>query len=260
MRISIITINRNHSAGLRKTLQSVASQEGEVEHIIIDGGSTDDSVDVINDYRVSVNGRYEVKWVSEMDNGIYCAMNKGIRMASGDYIQFLNSGDYLVDSNVISRVIENLQGDICIGNVEYGTGVVFNAKQRVSMYTFIHSTLPHTSAFIKRSLFDEYGLYDENLRIVSDWKWYLQVVGLAGRKVHFMDITISHFEGGGISNVQYSRTQQEREQVLANILPESVLNDYVYYKEDLTLHDVLMTKKYLYRIYNKIGKILYKLC
>ena len=108
MILSIITINRNNSVGLEKTLKSVGSQKcKEFEHVIVDGASTDGGVDVIREYADSLGNR--VKWVSEPDKGIYNAMNKGIKMASGDYIQILNSGDSLVSDDVIKRMLAALK-------------------------------------------------------------------------------------------------------------------------------------------------------
>ena len=110
MKLSIVTINYNEAKGLAKTLKSVASQvlsdkvlnDGLLlEHIVVDGGSTDDSVEVIKNYCLMLNCRYEVKWVSEKDKGVYNAMNKGIKMVTGDYIQILNSGDILASDHVI---------------------------------------------------------------------------------------------------------------------------------------------------------------
>ena len=129
MKLSIITINYNNAEGLRKTLASVAAQTyPNIEHIIVDGGSTDGSVDVIREYEtllasrlapsgVSDKGREFVgcflasnlKWISEPDKGIYNAMNKGIRMATGEYIEILNSGDMLADLHVTQRMIDQLE-------------------------------------------------------------------------------------------------------------------------------------------------------
>ena len=104
MFLSIITINRNNAVGLKKTLESVASQTcRDFEHIIIDGASTDGSVDVINDYVASTAGKNVSYWISEPDSGVYNAMNKGIKKAIGDYCLFLNSGDWLFNSDTVKN-------------------------------------------------------------------------------------------------------------------------------------------------------------
>ena len=128
MHLSIITINYNNAEGLRKTLASVASQTyAEIEHIIIDGGSTDGSVEILEAYPQPLpkrrgeiiegkfptqNPAHKVIWVSEKDKGIYNAMNKGICMANGDYIQILNSGDILATADVTERMMAALQNKI----------------------------------------------------------------------------------------------------------------------------------------------------
>ena len=119
MKLSIVTINRNNAVGLEKTLLSVTNQTfKEFEYIVIDGASTDDSVNVI---RAHESDFAHLKWVSERDSGIYNAMNKGLRMASGDYIQILNSGDCLADDKVTERMhkalVTNGEPSILYGNM-----------------------------------------------------------------------------------------------------------------------------------------------
>ena len=109
MKLSIITVNLNNKTGLEKTVKSVCSQTfEEFEFIIIDGGSTDGSLDIIKRYEDNISC-----WVSEQDKGVYNAMNKGIKMAKGEYLQFLNSGDSLINSDVLNKVFkENKTEDI----------------------------------------------------------------------------------------------------------------------------------------------------
>ena len=105
MKLSIVTINYNNAEGLRKTLASVASQTYRyIEHIIVDAASTDGSVDVIKEYAASLASlHHSIIWLSEPDGGIYSGMNKGIRKATGDYVQILNSGDILASDDVIAN-------------------------------------------------------------------------------------------------------------------------------------------------------------
>ena len=105
MRLSIITINLNNAEGLRKTMLSVINQTcKEFEYVVVDGASTDGSMDVMRDCFSCADNRLSVKWISEPDSGIYNAMNKGIRMSTGKYLLFLNSGDWLVDANVVKEL------------------------------------------------------------------------------------------------------------------------------------------------------------
>lgn len=236
MKLSIITINYNNAEGLRKTMESVLAQTyTEIEYVIVDGASTDGSVDVIRELAT----RPTIKWVSEKDKGIYNAMNKGIRMATSEYIQILNSGDILFDANVTKRMIEQLeqtnsQREEPIG-ILYGNMIKVNAQGKVvgksgyteySLRQFYSSTLNHDCAYIRRDLFEEYGLYDEQLKIVSDWKWYLQAIGLGKVKPEYVDIDVTIFDDGGISETNLALRNAERRKVLEEVLPPAVLWDY----------------------------------
>ena len=237
MKLSIITINYNNAEGLCKTLASVAAQSyANIQHVIIDGNSSDTSKDVIIDYAENTkNPNHEILWVSEKDKGIYNAMNKGIEMATGDYIQILNSGDILAGEDVTEKMVCQLnQNDESVG-ILYGNMIKVNAQDKVvgksgyaeySLRQFYHSTLNHDCAYIRKDLFEEYGLYDENLKIVSDWKWYLQAIGLGSVKPEYVDIDVTIFDDGGISETQLDRRAAERRQVLEELLPSAVLWDY----------------------------------
>ncbi len=127
MRLSIITINYNNASGLRKTLASVAAQTyRNIEHVIIDAASTDGSVDVIKEYASA--SIHPVIWSSEKDKGIYNGMNKGIRKATGDYCQFLNSGDTLAAPEVTERMMAAMEDGI---DVLYGDMLKIGVKQYV---------------------------------------------------------------------------------------------------------------------------------
>ena len=234
MHLSIITINRNNAAGLEKTMQSVATQTfKEFEYIIIDGASTDDSVAVIRKYEA---GFAHFKWVSEPDSGIYNAMNKGIRMASGEYIQVLNSGDSLAAPDVTERMHAALE-KTGFPNILYGNMVkCFSdghrmvdkcfAGHEISMLGMYTGTLNHNPAYIRRELFEKYGYYDESLKIVSDWKWYLQAIILGGEKPQYVDMDVTLFDMTGISETNKALDKSERKLVLEQMFPKAVLVDY----------------------------------
>jgi glycosyltransferase involved in cell wall biosynthesis len=227
MKYSIITINYNNCDGLRKTIESVISQTyKDYEFIVIDGGSTDGSREILQHYSGNID-----YWVSEIDEGIYNAMNKGVRQAKGDYLNFMNSGDAFYDSDVLASVEKELGNfDIIIGkefhqNTETGASATTFLPSRISMVTFFVSYLPHQSGFIRRSLFDNFQ-YDENLRIVGDWKFYMQQVVLFERNVKLIDIVVSKREQGGISNANSSLNSEERLSELKKVLPPGVYKDY----------------------------------
>ena len=279
MRLSIITINYNNADGLRRTLDSVAAQTyRDIEHIIIDAASTDGSVNVIKDY-VSVNSLNDkplnIIWSSEKDKGIYNGMNKGIRKASGDYIQILNSGDLLAAPDVTERMMaalypvprtpytENGFPAILYGNMikkDYTSGKIIGRSREVeySLRNYYSGTMNHDCCYIRRDLFDTYGLYDENLKIVSDWKWFLQAIGLGNIKPVYVDIDVTIFDASGISEANLTLRNQERRQVLEELFPPAVLADYDKHAFETQQMDRLR-KHHLYGLVYFIERVLFKL-
>ncbi len=267
MKLSIITINRNNATGLEKTLQSVATQTfQEFEYIVIDGVSTDDSIDVIKAHESDFA---HLKWVSESDSGIYNAMNKGIRMASGDYIQILNSADCLASEKVTERMLVALE-KACNPSILYGNMVKCFpdghrmvdksfAGQEITMLGMYTGTLNHDPAYIRRDLFEKYGLYDENLKIVSDWKWYLQAIVLGDEKPKYVDINVTLFDMTGISETNEELNQTERKQVLKQSFPEAILKDYEQYAFPIEQIKRLQRYPWSYKIMWFLERCLFKL-
>jgi glycosyltransferase involved in cell wall biosynthesis len=260
-RLSIITINYNNAAGLQKTIESVASQtSADFEYIVIDGGSTDGSTEVIR--------RYEDKityWISEPDRGIYHAMNKGILLAKGEYCHFLNSGDYLVGKDVTERMLHQMPDcSILYGNkIREINGKLVTQKsyagRPITLLDMYRSTIFHASAYIKRSLFDQYGLYDESLKMVSDWKFYLITVGLHNEKVVYRDIDVVWFDTQGISSIDRALDQKERTQVLQQVLPKSILLDYQEFSLDGVILKRLKQNKLIWFIILNLYRVLFNL-
>lgn len=234
LKLSIITVNKNNAGGLIKTIDSVLNQNSDdFEYIIVDGGSTDGSLDILNQFSSKWQQKTtrKLRWISEHDDGIYDAMNKGINLANGEYCQFLNSGDYLVSRTVTSSMLSNMSNDdIVYGNMLkiLPNGSVFYNKKlnNISMLTFYKGTLNHSSSYIKKSLFDKYGRYDQSLKIVSDWKFFCITIGLNNIKPEYLDIDVTYFDMSGISNTNPELDKQERRMVLKELLPANVLNDY----------------------------------
>lgn len=227
MKFSIITINYNNCEGLKKTITSVIEQNyKDYEYIIIDGGSTDGSVDVIKKYDQFISF-----WVSEKDAGIYNAMNKGIRHSTGDYLNFMNSGDTFFGSDILKKMETQLGNyDIVVGKEFHQDPITGETAStflpsRLSMATFVVSYLPHQSGFIRRSLLESMP-YDESLRIVSDWKFYMYQVVYNESSIKLIDLIISKREQNGISNANGDLNYKEREQVIKEMLPPGVLKDY----------------------------------
>lgn len=270
MKLSIITINRNNAEGLRRTLESVAVQTyRDIEHIIIDGASTDESVAVIKEYASFPVTHHPSPityiWTSEPDKGIYNAINKGIQKATGDYIQILNSGDVLAAADVTERMMACAKESpaILYGNMikkDFATGNVIakSGEEAFSLLTFYIGTLNHDCCYIRRDLFARYGLYDESLRIVSDWKWFLQVIGLGTVKPVHVDIDVTIFDISGISETNLELRNQERRQVLEELLPPAILADYDAHAFDAEQMDRLR-RHHLYGLVYFLERVLFKL-
>ena len=260
---SIITINYNNCAGLRHTIESVVNQTYEdYEYIVIDGCSTDDSVDVIKSYSDKVT-----YWVSEKDRGIYHAMNKGVAQAHGDYCIFMNSGDCFHDINVLMRITSScLTEDIIVGNVlsAFDGKILFEKPSReISLYYLYSATVPHQSSFIRTELLRQFP-YDEDLTIVSDWKFFIQVIILLNCSVKYVNENVALFDTSGVSTSNPNLMWKEKEQVLRSMFPPRVLADYQNMKLSECLTQTLTPKlrrhygidKFIYKITNLLLKLL----
>lgn len=303
MRLSIITINYNNAEGLRKTLASVAAQTyTNIEHIIVDGNSTDGSVDVIREYESTLASSLSplasrLKWLSEPDKGIYNAMNKGIEIALGkrvvnddhtssplasslsplaskEYIQILNSGDYLAAPDVIMNMANHLNQSaetvgILYGNMikEYPNGKRVHSNGSVDMNTmdsflyFYRGTLNPDGTLIHSSLFEKYGFFNENLRICSDWEWFVKAIALGEEKPIHVNVDSIIFDMMGVSESGGKNRDiitNERRAYLESILPKSVLYDYDTYWFPVTQYQRL--KKYhLWGLVHLIERITFKI-
>lgn len=264
MKLSIITISYNNAEGLRKTIESVVEQNFiDYEYIVIDGGSSDESVNIIESYGPKIT-----HWVSEPDNGVYHAMNKGIKVASGEYLHFLNSGDCYASANVLSQIFNREYIEPLIRTVQicdYGDRQIrwSNLGNRdVTLYDMYVNTMLHQATFIHRDLFRKYGLYDESLKIVSDWKFFFEVI-LGGEKTIFLNIESVIFEMLGIStNKAHGELHlTERREVLEILMPANLKSDYERLRlleKDSYISGTMKSSKvyfFIFKIMNKINKL-----
>ena len=276
MTLSIITINYNNALGLEKTLKSVLSQTNtQFEHVIVDGASTDNAVEIIQHYEKDATTRgIKVVWISEKDKGIYNAMNKGIKMASGEYIQILNSVDCLAADTVVNDMLEALKEkeypEILYGNmlktVDWKTYQRDNCGAN-SEYTpnsflyFYNGTLNHDCAYIKRSLFDMFGYYNEKMKICSDWEWYVRAIVLGNISPIYVNIDVTIFDMNGVSESVGKNKhiiKQERSEYLASAFPNAVINDYNKYAFVLLQYQRLK-KHHLWGLVRFLERVLFKL-
>ncbi len=248
MKLSVITICLNDLEGLKRTVNSVVAQSfNDFEYIVIDGGSTDGTIDFLKKQETKI-----AKFVSEKDAGIYNAMNKGIALANGEYCLFLNSGDYLVNDDVLMSVfLQNKSEDILYGNMiiesENGSRRHGKMPKELSFVHMIGDTLWHPVSFISKSLFDKYGMYDESLKMVSDYDFFLKVICLHKVSTAYLNFPIAVFNLKGFSSLPENRRILEMER---NIVQKR------YFLEDQLLRaykKIEFNNSLLGRIINKLG-------
>lgn len=219
--ISIVTINLNNKNGLRKTIESVVNQTyfDKIEYIIIDGGSTDGSVDVIKEYADKIS-----YWVSEPDSGIFNAMNKGVDASNGEYSLYLNSGDYFNSYDIIEKVYDELDKDIVYGNEnKLKQGRIAAHTVNLAKYPdvlgerfFKMSALPHQSTFIKTSLLKQYK-YSENYKLLGDWLFFREMIMVKKVSYKHIPIVISNYGLDGVSTTQRNLHNAEKDEYYKNI-------------------------------------------
>ena len=259
MKLSIITINYNNSAGLQRTIESVLSQTWkDYEWIVIDGGSTDGSLDIIKKHASHFSW-----WCSEPDRGIYNAMNKGITHAKGEYLNFMNSGDCFYSSDSLLGLFKNTYiEDILICDAMYlysGHEIVFcDASSCNYDYDFfMRGTLPHQASFFKRTTFDKFGNYDESLKIVADWKFFVETIYYGGATTKYVPIKMCLYEGNGISTGE--TMQNERKMVTDQLFHPHIQKDIFIlteYKKELLLIKQSRITRTLYNIIYRLAQLI----
>ena len=263
--LSIITINLNNADGLQKTIQSVIEQTYQkIEFIIIDGNSKDSSIEIIKKFEKKIT-----HWKSEPDSGIYNAMNKGIILANGKYCLFLNSGDFLVDKQVIEKVFYSIcYEDLLLGNcnVSKNGQVVHLAKppQTITLKSFYKNTIPHQSTFIKRELFDRYGYYSEKYKINSDYDFWIKAIIQGNCSTKNLNLTIADYNLEGISSniIENPEIHKEVFIILNNYFSKKILADYDdYYNlyNEISPFIWIRNHKLLKKILLFINKIIIKI-
>lgn len=229
MKLSIITINFNNRDGLQKTIDSIVSQTiKDFEWIVIDGGSTDGSLELIEQ-----NADHFVYWVSEPDKGVYNAMNKGMAQAKGDYLLFMNSGDWFYNETSLERCFAHeFNADVMYGDCLFHYSDHDAKWHNPSPMTFeflYRSCLSHSSSFIRREVLVKDG-YNEDMRIASDYEFWLKLAFRDGSFCH-VDELVSVYDTSGISSTNHELRNAERARLHAKYIPQMVQADYVRLKE-----------------------------
>lgn len=232
MRLSIVTINYNNYDGLKKTFESVVSQSfKDYEWIVIDGGSTDGSKELLE-----ANQSLFTYWCSEHDKGIYNAINKGLAHAKGDYVQFLNSGDWLYESTTLEKAFGQIDNK---NDIYYGDMVQVNVGNRLNPITyqdelgfffFPYNNICHQATFYRRSVFDN-NLYDESFSLVSDWAMNLNLLFKGCTFKHLKQFVV-YYDNQGRSSIPDQNHHAERTAAFAKYVPQQIRIDVDRYEKN----------------------------
>lgn len=213
MKISIITVTYNSEKTIADTIKSVLNQTyNDIEYIIIDGKSNDKTVSIIKDYIPLFNGR--IKWISEKDNGIYDAMNKGIKLATGEIIGTLNADDFFTNDKIIEIIqqefknnnsIQAIYGDVHFVNpnnlqkcIRYYSSKVF--KPSLMKLGFMPA---HPSFYARKECFTQFGLYKTDYKIAADFEFLLRLIYINKISIKYIPIDMVTMRTGGASTSGY---------------------------------------------------------
>jgi len=232
-KLSIITVNLNNAEGLQKTIESVVSQTfTDYEYIIIDGGSTDGSKEIIERYADKIT-----YWVSEPDKGIYNGMNKGLFKTIGKYVFFLNSGDYFLTNNVLEKVSANtLNYDFLFTGVlksDEESGTKFrDIPKNVDKISLFKKMICHQSIFVKKNVFDKIGYFDTKYKIKADYEWLLRAITKNEFLLGYFSEVITYYPLGGVSDKYYNKYTPKENRIIWSIYyspkSEKFLRRYIY--------------------------------
>jgi glycosyltransferase involved in cell wall biosynthesis len=217
MKISIITVCKNAENAIKRTILSVVSQNcfnENIEYIVIDGASTDKTLEIIRQY----SNKHPIKWISEPDSGIYNAMNKAIKMASGEIIYFLNAGDKLFDEKVISLVLKKFEERdsyfLYTDILAYDSGNLSKAKikkfNHVDKYFLFRDCICHQASFYKKSVIEKFGGFNEKFKLAADYEILLKIMADKILKKEYLPITAAYYDISGISSTATDLVKEER--------------------------------------------------
>ncbi len=241
--VSIITVVLNGEKQIDKTIQSVINQTYDnLEYIIIDGGSTDKTIDIIDKYKNAID-----YWISEKDNGLYDAMNKGIDIAKGEWINFMNAGDEFYNYTVLMNLFNNQnhqEAKIIYGNHEiiYSTGRYRFVKAGMIKNLWKGEQFSHQASFVKKSYL-QINKFNHRKKIAADFELYYKAFQNY-TKFKFMNLTIAKFESGGVSDVKRINSILERWGIVENTLKNHMYYCMLLVKEFLKIIIKRFVKKY----------------
>lgn len=263
--ISVITVCYNSEKLIKRTIESVLNQSySNIEYILIDGNSTDNTLNIIKSYEIEARDKVsKYKWISEVDRGIYDAMNKAISISNGKFLNFLNAGDYYCNSLIIETIIPYLKPNCDLfygGTINYNDEIQYNRFLKINdIRSFYVKGLMfcHQATFIRKSIFKSIGVYSEKYSLVADQEWFFRYLSLYGFKnVVSKNILIVYYDIGGVSAANRYKVLNERLILLSqykNIFsgyPYSIVYNRLYFLKD----SILNVAKILgfYKLYLKL--------
>ena len=220
MKTSIITVCKNVEISIEKTMLSVVTQScfaENIEYVIIDGASTDKTVEIIKQYAE----KHPIKWISEPDSGIYNAMNKALKMVSGEMVYFLNAGDSLFDKRTISLVLNEFEKnnpdflftDILLCKNKDLQQTVIKKFDRVDKYFLFRDCICHQASFFKKSIFERLAGFNEKFKLAADYEMLLKIMTDKSLKKEYLPITAAYYDTAGASSTSKDVVKEERAEI-----------------------------------------------
>lgn len=244
LRVSIITVVRNRVDSIQSTIQSVLSQDyTNIEYLVIDGDSSDGTIDVIKEFSNKIDF-----FLSENDNSIYEALNKGIKHAKGDIIGILHADDIFSSNNVISNLVDSFNSDASTSLI-YGDADYVNSNNKIVRhysskffrpFMFYFGFQPaHTASFFKKSCFETVGNYREDLKIAADFELLLRVMSINKLKYKYLPLTMVNMRIGGISSSGISSVIRLNQEIIFSLKSNKLFASFI-----------LVYSKYIFKIWS----------
>jgi glycosyltransferase involved in cell wall biosynthesis len=223
VKISIITVCRNSKETLQDALDSISDQQyANIEYIIVDGGSSDGTIDLVNQL-----GKRVSKFVSSPDRGIYDGMNKGLALATGDYVAYLNSDDFYTNEQVIQQVaqaIHETNADAIYGDLSYvkrkdpKMRVRYWKSQMFQLGSFVRGFVPpHPTFFMKRKLLDELGGFDLSYSLAADFDLMFRALEIKKYTSTYVPLELTRMRTGGATNISLKNIIRQNQEILRSL-------------------------------------------
>ena len=250
-KITVVTVCYNAESEIENTIQSVISQTYDnIEYIIVDGASKDGTMQVIEKYKDKIS-----KIVTEPDKGIYDAMNKGIRLATGQWINFMNAGDIFSSNDIVSLLVNEIsencriiRGAILRQYPTFSVKSVGITKQKPGLMDMIDNTFHHQACLIQRSLFEQYGYYSLDYKLCSDWLFFFECTVKYNVPSKFVNIIVAVFAMDGVSSQNSIKYCNERN----NCLKKEYGDELFEIIQELRIYRRLKFAKLFFMLYAKI--------